>query len=448
MKKLFTFSALLLAAVGTSVSAQDIIATHQLYFQPLNYEQLPDMPTPRLGHVTFPSGNDDIVVVGGHTTGFELTQTAEILHDGQWTSLTVSYPHDGAAWVELSDGRKLITGGFSSGWGVGESSVAEIYDPATQSFTVVNDMIQIRAFQNMVRTGIGDSVMVCGNWYADDYLIELWNGSTFTTIAQKDVPFDSPAMVSNGQGTVYVFGSFNNYGSYFNPFVYKVDTRTGQVSELTIPALEGLKIHAQIYGTQQADAMTADGKYLFLVQKTDNNEYALMSFDMSTETATELIALPSVTFERNGVAPDGLTLYWRANVLVNQERQEAYVMGYYITENGYSVAIMTFNLATGNATLHLGGNFGGNLASGSWSIQPSTGNLIITGGSVSDNFDAVATVISVRPFAYDSGLTSTTIGKAAIVERYSLDGRRLSAPQRGINVLRMSDGTTRKVLVK
>jgi len=123
MKKLFTFSALLLAAVGTFVSAQDIIATHQLYFQPLNYEQLPDMPTPRLGHVTFPSGlsvikltyeylfglghvtfpsyNDDIVVVGGHTTGFELTQTAEILHDGQWTSLSVSYPHDGAAWVEL-----------------------------------------------------------------------------------------------------------------------------------------------------------------------------------------------------------------------------------------------------------------------------------------------------------------------------------------------------------
>jgi hypothetical protein len=54
----------------------------------------------------------------------------------------------------------------------------------------------------------------------------------------------------------------------------------------------------------------------------------------------------------------------------------------------------------------------------------------------------------VKPFAYDSGLTSTTIGKAVIVERYSLDGRRLSAPQRGINVLRMSDGTTRKVLVK
>ncbi len=31
---------------------------------------------------------------------------------------------------------------------------------------------------------------------------------------------------------------------------------------------------------------------------------------------------------------------------------------------------------------------------------------------------------------------------------YDLDGRRIDAPQKGINIIRMSDGTTRKVLVK
>ncbi len=31
---------------------------------------------------------------------------------------------------------------------------------------------------------------------------------------------------------------------------------------------------------------------------------------------------------------------------------------------------------------------------------------------------------------------------------YSLDGKKLSKPQKGINILRYSDGTTRKVLVK
>ena len=31
---------------------------------------------------------------------------------------------------------------------------------------------------------------------------------------------------------------------------------------------------------------------------------------------------------------------------------------------------------------------------------------------------------------------------------YSLDGKKLSKPQKGINIIRYSDGTTRKVLVK
>lgn len=40
-------------------------------------------------------------------------------------------------------------------------------------------------------------------------------------------------------------------------------------------------------------------------------------------------------------------------------------------------------------------------------------------------------------------------GKAAtVVGRYALDGRKLDAPCRGINIIKMSDGTTRKVFVK
>lgn len=35
-----------------------------------------------------------------------------------------------------------------------------------------------------------------------------------------------------------------------------------------------------------------------------------------------------------------------------------------------------------------------------------------------------------------------------VVARYSLDGRLLTAPQKGVNILKMSDGTTRKVVVK
>ena len=50
-------------------------------------------------------------------------------------------------------------------------------------------------------------------------------------------------------------------------------------------------------------------------------------------------------------------------------------------------------------------------------------------------------------------LTPTAIGSinaASATEtiRYTLDGRQISAPQHGINIVRMSDGTVRKVMVK
>ena len=45
----------------------------------------------------------------------------------------------------------------------------------------------------------------------------------------------------------------------------------------------------------------------------------------------------------------------------------------------------------------------------------------------------------------DDALTSN--GNRA-VSRYSIDGRRLTAPQRGLNIIRTADGRTMKVVVR
>ncbi len=39
-------------------------------------------------------------------------------------------------------------------------------------------------------------------------------------------------------------------------------------------------------------------------------------------------------------------------------------------------------------------------------------------------------------------------GEAEVAVRYTLDGKRVSQPQRGLNIVRYSDGTVEKVLVK
>lgn len=47
-----------------------------------------------------------------------------------------------------------------------------------------------------------------------------------------------------------------------------------------------------------------------------------------------------------------------------------------------------------------------------------------------------------------TGISEIEADGATEVERFTLDGKRLDAPQRGINIVRMSDGTVRKVVVK
>lgn len=46
-----------------------------------------------------------------------------------------------------------------------------------------------------------------------------------------------------------------------------------------------------------------------------------------------------------------------------------------------------------------------------------------------------------------SGIGMLPTANATVVARYAADGTRISAPQKGLNILKMSDGTTRKVVV-
>lgn len=47
-----------------------------------------------------------------------------------------------------------------------------------------------------------------------------------------------------------------------------------------------------------------------------------------------------------------------------------------------------------------------------------------------------------------SGITNVNLNVTTNLQYYSLDGKRIATPQRGINIVKMKDGTTRKVVVK
>ena len=44
--------------------------------------------------------------------------------------------------------------------------------------------------------------------------------------------------------------------------------------------------------------------------------------------------------------------------------------------------------------------------------------------------------------------SAETDAKAEETERYNVSGQRISSPQKGLNIVKMSDGTTRKVMCK
>lgn len=70
-------------------------------------------------------------------------------------------------------------------------------------------------------------------------------------------------------------------------------------------------------------------------------------------------------------------------------------------------------------------------------IDPASGYVLNANKVHVEGFDPVEASVNT--------ISTTATGKQ---QRFSLDGRQLTAPQRGLNIIRMADGSTRKVVVK
>ena len=172
------------------------------------WERIADMNTARMGHQVFPSG-DGFVVVGGHTTDFQLTKTAEIYQNGKWTNISISNPHDGGFSVILNDGRVMVGGGFSSAKGVGQSKKTDIYDPKTQSFTAGPDMTVARAYAKAIL--MNGKVYVNGNWYADNKVMDCYDGSSFSSVGNMR-NFTLPYIFASKSGTIWTWSLMDPWG--------------------------------------------------------------------------------------------------------------------------------------------------------------------------------------------------------------------------------------------
>ena len=173
-------------------------------------ERLPDMNIARSGHSAFVV-NGEVTVVGGHTSGFKLTPTAEYFKDGKWHLLQTVYPHDGGFSVVLQSGKVLVAGGFKDNLGIGQSYEVEMYDPVAHRFDGFGCLDQKRASATALELDSGQ-VLITGNWYADDEM-ELFDGQhRFNHLKPIRQPRYLPQLFRTSDGDIMMVGFQDNRG--------------------------------------------------------------------------------------------------------------------------------------------------------------------------------------------------------------------------------------------
>lgn len=180
----------------------------------LKVERLPDLHLPRGGHSLVCAGNE-MVAVGGHTTGFIPTATAEYFSDGQWHLVNTLYPHDDALAVVLLSGKVLLAGGHDKSIGIGQTFPVELYDPDSHSFEGIGSLDQKRTLCQGVEIDSG-RVVISGNWYGDDG-IEMFDGKrSFTHVKEVAVPRASPHIFRIAPDDVLIVGAQDTRGERIN----------------------------------------------------------------------------------------------------------------------------------------------------------------------------------------------------------------------------------------
>jgi hypothetical protein len=363
----------------------------------LQYQKIADMKTPRMGHQVFPSG-DGFVVVGGHTTDFQLTTTAEIYQNGKWRDLSISSPHDGGFSVIMNDGRVMVGGGFSSARGVGQSKKTDIYNPQTQTFTAGPDMSVARAYCKAVTMDNG--IYVNGNWYAESKVMDYYDGSSFRSVGNM-IEWSNPYLFASKDGRIWTwslcgtrgetldFGtsSGGNAALLFNEY----EVSTGNTGTYVFEALADYAPVNLTDDVRPSDSyMSEDDTYYFL-RKNQSGEYKLSRTKIATDQiSTFKLQIPTV------FPGTQTTITYRGGVFANEAKDEVYLIGSSGTTSNQTVYLLSYNLSTGYWTIARAENFSHNLMSGAWTML-SDGRIVCTGGGINDNFDAQKTAYIFTP---------------------------------------------------
>jgi Ca2+-binding RTX toxin-like protein len=214
-----------------------------------SWELTGSLSTPRFDHTLTLLANGMVLAAGGRSNpAATVFNTAEV-YDPITETWTPTGPMNDYRWEHtatlLPDGRVLVAGGFGglpTGTGLNAQPVvntAEIYDPATNTWTPTGSMNVRRALHTATLLPNGQVLVAGGRWCPNappatcDFTFrtataELYNPATgtWTPTGSMNEARHTTASVLLFDGRVLVPAGFTNGGNGFNGDLYNVATGT------------------------------------------------------------------------------------------------------------------------------------------------------------------------------------------------------------------------------
>lgn len=378
--KLFLVCVLFAAMLSAKVTAQQTNVPDCEAVK-IATEQLPDLNIPRYSHCTFFVG-DELTVIGGHTSGFVPTATAEYFNDGAWHTVNTVYPHDHGIVIPMKSGKVLICGGCREPLGIGQTFTAEWYDPASHTCEGFGCMDMKRS--NFSATEIDSGrVVISGNWYSNDGM-ELFDGQkTFSPVKEVAAKRSCPYILRTDVDNVMIFSSLDTkHISGIRPDSIIVDQLRGEPFHASLldewrPLAYDIPQMSELCFI--GDEATGDYAYLLPVEnaegqigfvKTRGTEFSLLS---------TTCAVPKV------FPGDSIQYHFP---VVDRQRGRGYLVGFCPSKRVY-VLCVDYTEYPAPLTLYYTDPL---LAVGpTWPVLNSDGNLILAGGLGTSNYNPYTT---------------------------------------------------------
>ena len=333
--------------------------------------RLPDLHIPRSGHNTF-FANGELTVVGGHTTHFVPTPTAEYYSEGEWHPLPMAYPHDNGFAVVLRSGDVIIGGGHKEELGVGQTYTLERYTPTSHTFEGFGCLDRRRVLASGIQLADG-RVIIAGNHYADDAIACFDGSSQVQHVKDVKQGRSNPYILPIAADDALILGANDQYDDPTD--TVWVDRLRGDA--FRVPLLEQWKLVYLDHPFSSNACAIGDDSYLL----TATDENGQLGFVMVRDTCFSLLPTACPVPMQCQWGP----IFYKGPIILDRECQRGFVIG---VGDGpsYRQYILCVDLSTRPSPITLYYTDPLEHAAITIPVVTPDGDLILAGGILTDNY--------------------------------------------------------------